>query len=608
MSLHDAQAPAAPLTSDDFAVLGRLALLGGSSSFSGGLDDALDVLRVGAGADACELFLLDPTARELLLTACTGPDAAAFCSRERFDLGRGYPGIVATGRMPLVTRTLHRDPRYLRRDVQALGYHTSVVVPVLRGDRLLGTLHLAWKRPDPDTDRATRLLQAAAPTLAMSLVAALADLAGPELSVSVCREQALRDQAERFRRFAGADEATVLLLNTTGNGVSSCGSTGPAHLICEQRTTGSAAGCGPSDDHSRGIVLDGRRSSWPAPCRTLPRGFARVLEVPLRDGQRDIGLVALGWRKPPPGPRTRLLAPLMSLARTLAPDFREARAPSPLPAVLPPVTAAGTHHLRLQCFGPFSVFLDGSLVHRRSFSRAKAVDLLKMLILRQGRPISRDALVERLWPDAELESGARSLHVAMHALRRAVEPDVEGRQWEHVLSRGDTFLIDLGTNCALDLQEWKTLLAASRSAEADGAELIEVMAPLDRALALYRGELFADDQDAEWCLAERQAYRDQHVSTLLRLSALCERQGSPERAVSLVRQAVLSDPYREDLQRRLVQALWDAGRVEEARRQFADCLEILRQVVGVRPSANTLELGVLLGKWPQSSSEVGLCK
>ncbi len=584
-----------PLTTADFAVLGRVALLSGTAAFPERIDHVLDVIRVGAEADACELFLLDPLGAELLLTGCTGPDVAAFCSMERFDVGRGYPGIVAAGGAVLTTRQLQRDPRYLRRDVQALGYHTFVAVPVRRDGRLIGTLHLAWKRPGPAIERGIRLLEAAAPVLATSLSAALADLAGPSSHPGQRSQEDLTDLAERFRRFSGADVASLVMLGPGGRGVARCASTGQKHIICEKLTSEGPEGCQGSANLKRSVVLRGRRTRWPAPCCTLPRGYARVIGVPLLDDARETGLVFLAWRKAPPGPATRCLAPLLTLGRSVAPELRQEEPASALPSVLPPVTSGGTHPLRLQCLGPFTVYIQEKLLHRRTFVRAKAVDLLKMLILHRGRPISRDALAERLWPGVDLEAGARRLHVAMHALRRAVEPDVEGRRWEHVLTRGDTFMLDLGDNCSVDLDAWEDLLGASYRAQASGRPGSEVIDILDRAVALYQGDLFADDLDAEWCIPERQAYRDQYLTTLVRLAVLTAGVDAVDRSLWLLKRASQVDPLREDVQRRLIEALWRAGRADEARRQYAQCVATLRESVGVGPAEATRKIGALLG-------------
>ncbi len=594
--------PAEPLSDADFAVVGRIASQSGGGVFLTWLDYALDALRTGARADASELFLFDEAAGELLLAGCSGPDADAFCSLDRFPLGCGYPGIVATTRGALSTRDLLLDPRYLRTQVQALGYCAFVAVPLMRADRLFGTLHLAWKRPDAPLESSARLLWAATRVMATTLVAAQAELAGSLGQQPGESASTLRDQAERIRRFSGSDEVSIVTLDLDGKGVCGCGSTGADHLVCHRLAASSIGACPLTVDKSRGIVLVGPRTTWPIPCRhALPQGFSTVIEAVLRRGADAVGLVSVAWREAISGSATHLLAPLLSLGQSLVPAQRTAPATLNLPAVLPPVTAAGTQRLHLQCFGPFTVYVDGILVHRRAFARAKAIDVLKILILHQGRPISRDALVERLWPDADLESGARSLHVAMHALRRAVEPEVQGRQWEHVLSRGDTFLIDLGSGCSLDLQAWNSLLRASQVAAAQGKSDAEVAALLDQAIALYQGDLFEDDLDAYWCLAEREAYRNQFLGALSRLAQISERTGAIERAVFLRRQAARVDPLLEDPQRALIETLLRSGRLVEARRHYREYAELARAELGPRLSAAMQELGSRLGSdSPQS--------
>lgn len=592
----DVMGLAEPLSDADFAVVGRIAAQSGGGAFLEWLDHALDALRIGAQADASELFLFDEAAGELLLAGCTGPDAAAFCSQERFPLGRGYPGMVAMSHDVLFTHDLQRDPRYLRPQVQALGYCTFAAVPLMRSERLIGTLHAAWKRPDAASKSSLRLLSTAAQVMASALVAAQAELTGRLSEQPGETDVALRDQAERIRRFSGADEVSVMALDPGGKGVRGCGSTGTDHILCHRLAGAGSEECPLAIDTHRGIVLLGPRATWPAPCRRAhPHGFSTVIEAVLSRGAGAVGFVSAAWREPIAGPTTHLLAPLLSLGQSLVAPLRTVPVVQALPAVLPPVTATGTHRLHLQCFGPFTVYVDGILVHRRHFARAKAIDVLKILILHQGRPISRDALVERLWPDADLESGARSLHVAMHALRRAVEPEVEGRQWEHVLSRGDTFLIDLGPGCSMDLQAWKRLLAASQTAAAQGRSDAEVGSLLDQAIALYQGDLFEDDLDATWCLAEREAYRNQFLGALSRLSQISERCGAIERAVFLRQRAVRIDPLREDLQRGLIETLRRSDRLVEARRQYREYGELARIELGLRPSAAMRELGSHLG-------------
>ncbi len=570
--------PQTPLDARDFAVLGRVALLSGLRPFPDGIDHALDVLRVGAEADACELFLLDHTGEELLLVGCTGPDSQAFATQERFDVGQGFPGIVANKQEPLTSRDLAKDPRFLRSVVTTLGYKAFACAPVVRGDRLLGTIHLAWKRDKPAVDRGLRLLDAAGPTIATNLVASFADLLLPPESGEIVSAGGPSRLAERFRIAGRADAATVILIGPEGE-TTGIGSSGTVELGCSHVST-----CVSTLQEGRCVVLRGDRSQWSEHCRELPEGFARVIAVPMVQDDRAVGVAFMGYEHDSIAPHTRRLGALRTVADDVALHIR------PALAVVPTRSPASVR-LRLRCLGPFAAFVDGRELARKDFGRAKAIELLKVLVMMRGCPISRDALVERLWPDKDLKAGARNLHVAMHALRRAVEPEVEGRQWVHIRNREDMFFLDLRSSCFVDVEEVWRLLAQSHPAP--GSPVRKVIRVLERIHGLYRGRLFADDPEAEWCAVEREALHGEYVDALVRLADLGAGADS-ERAISLLRQATLLEPLREDVQRELIRSLWTAGRRHEARDRYQLCIRILREELDVAPAPATLQLGELV--------------
>ena len=581
-----------PLDLSDFATLGRIAFLTGRGGFRAGLESALDVLRLGAGADACEFFVLDSSSGELLLTSCVGDDADAFCSRERFDLGAGFPGRVALSGVPWATRDLAHESSFLRPTVVARGYQSFACGPVVQGERTIGTIHLAWKQADPDLERATRLLDAAGHALAAALFASYADMLRSDGHALPPPAEHLSDLAARFRDVGGADAATVVLFDDAAESVSDCGSTGSGHVLCRQLARSGPAGCTRLMEASRPALRRGERAMWPKPCRDVAAGFEQFVEIPLRAGGKMVGVVFLMHASAPPAPHTRHFGQLSALAHDIA-----TRIQPPIERRHPPATvAAGAPRLRLQCLGPFAVYVNGRLVHPRDFVRARAIELLKYLAAQGGRAVSRDRLIEHLWPGADIAMATRNLHVTMHALRRVIEPEVEGHQWAHIRTQEDRFFFDPSSSCFVDLFEFQNLVGQSHKAHTKGHPADDVMDLLERAISLYRGDLFEDAPDAEWAAALRESLRDSYLETLLRLADLSGRRGTRDHAISLYRQASDMDPLREDVQRRLIQALWDAGRRRDARARYDTCVDALRDVLGIAPTIETRRLGEMMGR------------
>ena len=88
-----------------------------------------------------------------------------------------------------------------------------------------------------------------------------------------------------------------------------------------------------------------------------------------------------------------------------------------MPAGDPQPSAA----VAVEALGRFRVLREGVAVPRSAWRSRKARDLLKMLVARHGRPVSRDALIEALWPEEDPARCANRLSVALSTLRGVLD-------------------------------------------------------------------------------------------------------------------------------------------------------------------------------------------
>src|SRR2546428_11479425 len=110
-------------------------------------------------------------------------------------------------------------------------------------------------------------------------------------------------------------------------------------------------------------------------------------------------------------------------------------APAPAPEnVIPIGVGRLVPSLSIRCFGGFSIAIKGRPVDLTTIKpRARAV--LRLLAVHAGNPVHREVLQTAFWPDADADTGARNLHVAVSSLRSWLEPGV-GRGGASLLPRG----------------------------------------------------------------------------------------------------------------------------------------------------------------------------
>src|SRR5206468_1061538 len=99
-----------------------------------------------------------------------------------------------------------------------------------------------------------------------------------------------------------------------------------------------------------------------------------------------------------------------------------------------------------------------------------------------------------------------------------------------------------------------------------------------------------DDPFLEWSISTRERLREMHLSMLgdaARIHAQCD---EFDQAAGFCRKILRIEPWREEVYRRLMEYLVDAGRPNEALRAYEDCRRALRAEVEAEPSPDTIRL------------------
>jgi signal transduction histidine kinase len=120
------------------------------------LGHVIRYLKVEAG----EIFLLEEDKKTLRMVLHRGQAAEAFWTRNLFTVGKGYIGLVAKARIPVVSKDLKNDERFLRDAVVKAGFHQMVGIPLLSVDNLIGVMSVATQRTDPLDEQSVQMMAA----------------------------------------------------------------------------------------------------------------------------------------------------------------------------------------------------------------------------------------------------------------------------------------------------------------------------------------------------------------------------------------------------------------------------------------------------------------
>lgn len=239
--------------------------------------------------------------------------------------------------------------------------------------------------------------------------------------------------------------------------------------------------------------------------------------------------------------------------------------------------------VRIALLGGFRVERSDGLLEDSAWQqRRSAKQLIKLIAAHPDHVLHREQILEILWRDVDPMSATNSFAKALHAARRALEPERVPRQYSAYLHfKDDVFALD-SERVSVDADVFQRL--------AKDALRARTMSGYLSALAAYGGELLPEDRYEDWAEQRRHSLSTLHRQLLLGLADEYLKRGERGQATEVFRVVLQHDPTNEEVQRRLIRLYAETGNRSEAIRQFQTCREVLASELGITPSRMTEEL------------------
>ncbi|MEO5843504.1 MAG: AAA family ATPase [Caldimonas sp.] len=218
--------------------------------------------------------------------------------------------------------------------------------------------------------------------------------------------------------------------------------------------------------------------------------------------------------------------------------------------------------LEVRLLGGFAVRVDGSELPAERWPSLRAAQLVQLLSLQPRRRLTRDRVVDALWPQLKADAGQANLRKATHHARQAL-----GRH-DGVVVQGGEVLLWPDRPVRVDAEDFERSAAAALQRR-DAAACAE-------AAEAYAGDLLPGAQYEPWTEATSERLRALHLE-LLRVA------GHWSKLAEL-------DPTDEPAHRALMQRELEAGNRATALRWYAQLREALQASLGVAPDRQTAAL------------------
>jgi DNA-binding SARP family transcriptional activator len=200
--------------------------------------------------------------------------------------------------------------------------------------------------------------------------------------------------------------------------------------------------------------------------------------------------------------------------------------------------------------------------------------VLAHLILRAGRIVPADQLIDGLWGDEPPDTARNTLQTYVYRLRKVLgEGKLEGSDGGYVLRAGPD---------EVDAARFEAMVREAKSLAASDPRT--AAARLTGALALWRGPALGDLADEPSLRGEIARLEELRLSATERRIAAEIATGAHSTVVSELEALTAAYPLRERMWASLMLALYRSGRQAEALSTYQRARDVLTDELGTEPS------------------------
>lgn len=243
----------------------------------------------------------------------------------------------------------------------------------------------------------------------------------------------------------------------------------------------------------------------------------------------------------------------------------------------------------IQLLGSMKLMLNGHEIDIRNWRKSKSRELFLAILINAGKDISRDLLIEQIWPDLPAKKAMNDYYVTWSSLRKLLSGgDAAMRELLPIKNSGSRFYVDV-ENCYLDIHEFERLFHEVNTAQRDAKALL-ALKKCREARSLYQGDLLPGDLYYDWLEPKRAYYRELYLSLCEQASKLAAKLEFYEEALSFAKEALKIHPGKESLVAESMRLYLSLGKREEAIKLFHTCKKYLSTELGLDPSARLSRL------------------
>jgi DNA-binding SARP family transcriptional activator len=238
--------------------------------------------------------------------------------------------------------------------------------------------------------------------------------------------------------------------------------------------------------------------------------------------------------------------------------------------------------LEIHMLGQFKVSDGQNLILGKTGRFSKTLELLMYLITNRERLLPPEAIRDALWPEDDNDDTGKMLKNLVHRLRKKIDFKAGSSSDSAIVYSRGCYSWNRSLDYWLDSEVFETLCRQGRELAGQNPE--EAIRKCYEALNLYSGDYLSELSCSEWVIPIRHYYRQLFLRSVFELLELYKSAKRYSDITMICEKTFLVENFDEDLHLRYLEALFEEGRLAQARNHYQYITSLLYREFSAKPS------------------------
>lgn len=254
---------------------------------------------------------------------------------------------------------------------------------------------------------------------------------------------------------------------------------------------------------------------------------------------------------------------------------------------MPKKKAAGAQGIEARFFGHFQIIYNGEAITESSSRTRRPWILLQYLMVNRNKAVTRQQLIEVLWPDGESDQPEKALKNLVYRVRALFSAANIPFAQDTIVYNNNTYMLNNKLDWALDFEQFEDLYNKAADTARPAGERIGCYR---NAIALYHGDFLGEHLYEDWVLPYNTYYRTLFFKCVEQMLVLLEREELFEEMEAVCNHALTFDRFEEQFHLAYMKALVGQNKKAAAVSHYHHLSDMFFKELGVTPCDELREL------------------